>query len=272
MSYNQPPPQPGYGPPQQPGPYGQPPQQPAPGYGYPQQPAPPQPGPYAGQPGGYPQQPGPYGHPGFPQQPGQPGWGAPPPPPRGGKGKVIGIVIGVVVGVAVIGGGALALVGASGGGQYKLSMPSTLLDGYAKDQTATDAMGGSQTGSDKGISDGTSVSAAYKKGTEQLSIGGAYGDVTDPKAAVDAVLQGAFKSSAAKATEQHPSGFDGDVMKCGTMDLQTAAAPYCVWGDDSTVAVVLYVNADFTGSTKYPSVSEFAGTTAKIRDEVRVKK
>ncbi|MFE1439404.1 PQQ-binding-like beta-propeller repeat protein [Streptomyces sp. NPDC058739] len=106
-------PQPGYGYPQQPGPYAQP----GP-YGQPQQPGPyaPQPGPYA-QPGPYgqPQQPGPYApQPGYghPQQPQYPG--APVPPPSGGsrnpfKGKPAMIIGAAVAALLVVGGAVFAL-------------------------------------------------------------------------------------------------------------------------------------------------------------------
>lgn len=114
--------QPGYGYPQQPGPYDNP-QQPGP-YGQPQPgpygQQPPQPGPYAQQPGPYGQpQPGPYG-----QQP-QPGYGYPqqqypgapvPPGPAGGggggpfKGKPAVIISAAVAALLVIGGGVFLAV------------------------------------------------------------------------------------------------------------------------------------------------------------------
>ncbi|MEU5773781.1 PQQ-binding-like beta-propeller repeat protein [Streptomyces venezuelae] len=113
------PPQPGYGYPQQPGPYGQPPQ-PGP-YGQPQQP-----GPY-----GQPQQPGPYGNQpqyGYPQaqlptQPQFAGPGAPGTPPDGGKGKrnkLVVIVAAAVAALLVAGGVTYAVVsGDDGGGKKK---------------------------------------------------------------------------------------------------------------------------------------------------------
>jgi hypothetical protein len=277
MSFNQPPPQPGYGgqpgfggqpgyPQQQPAQPG-PPQQP-PGYGYPQQPPAPQPGPGYG----YPQQPGPYG-----QQPGA--WGAPPPPPpSGGKGKVIGIVVGVVVAVAVIGGGIIALTGSGsgGGGDYKLSMPAALLDGqYAKSGNDS-ALSNGQTGDDAGIDDATTVSGTYKNGTTQLIVTGAYGDVSDPDTVLDKMLT-AFTSKAGTSggeapKEVHPSGFDGDLMKCGTLGSAGVTFPYCAWADDSTVALAMNMNMDITGATKSPSLTEWADSTVKIRSEVRVKK
>ncbi|MEU4098553.1 hypothetical protein [Streptomyces sp. NPDC026673] len=297
MSFNQPPPPPGYGgqsgfggqpgypqqPPAQPGypqqPPGQPgppPQQPAPGYGYPQQPPAPQQAPgygYPQQPGPYGQQPGPYG-----QQPGA--WGGPPPPPSsGGKGKVIGIVVGVVVAVAVIGGGIVALTGGSvtgGGGDYKLSMPAALLDGEYTKSGNDSSLSNGKTGDDAGIDDATTVSGTYKKDSTQLIVTGAYGDVSDPNTVVDKMLT-AFNSKAGASggespKEVHPSGFDGDVMKCGTLGTAGTSFPYCAWADDSTVALAVNMNMDFTGATKAPSLTEWADSTVKIRDEVRVKK
>ncbi|MFF0008387.1 PQQ-binding-like beta-propeller repeat protein [Streptomyces tibetensis] len=111
------PPQPGYGYPQQPGPYGQPgqpgPYNPGP-YGQPQQP-----GPY-----GQPQQPGPYGQPGYgyPQQPQYPG--APGTPPGGGsnnpfKGKPALIIGAAVAALLVVGGTVWAVTGDDDGNGKK---------------------------------------------------------------------------------------------------------------------------------------------------------
>ncbi|MFF7211534.1 hypothetical protein ACFZAU_13505 [Streptomyces sp. NPDC008238] len=273
MSFNQPPPQPGYGgqpgqPQQPPVPPG-PPQQPGPGYGYPQQPTAPQPG--AGY--GYPQQPGPYG-----QQPGpygrQPGaWGAPPPPRSGGKGKVIGILVGLVVAVALIGGGIVFFMSSSGGGgDYKLTTPATVVDGTYSN--SSQKLAESESGSDQYISNGTSISAAYTSGGEQIGFGGAYGGIDDPGAAVDKMISAALAGSA--ASEQHPAGFDGDVMKCGEKDYGVFKSPFCVWGDDSTVALLIWSpSPEATGSGTIPdapSVADFAETTAKFRNDVRVKK
>jgi hypothetical protein len=95
-----------------------PPQPPQPGYGYPQQPGPygaPAPGPY-----GYPQQPGPYGaapQPGFgqPQQPPYPG--APGAPP--GKKRTALIIGAAVAALLVIGGTVYAVTSDGDGGGKK---------------------------------------------------------------------------------------------------------------------------------------------------------
>ncbi|MGW0766549.1 outer membrane protein assembly factor BamB family protein [Streptomyces sp. NPDC002676] len=101
-------PQPGYGYPQQPGPYGAAPAAPGtPGpYGQPQQP-----GPYAAQP-----QPG-YGYPQQPQYPGAPG--TPPGGKQGLKGKPVVIVAAVVAALLVVGGTVFAVTGGGGGGKKK---------------------------------------------------------------------------------------------------------------------------------------------------------
>lgn len=267
MSFNQPPPQPGYGAPQQPNPYGQP-----------QQPAPGQPGQGQGQ-YGYPQQPqpgAPYGQPGFPQQPGQPaGWStAPPPPPPGGggKGKVIGIVVGAVAVVAAIGVGVSLMVG-GGGDSYKLSMPASILSGkYAKGTTQPSQ---TPTKTVDGLSNATTVEAQYgQTGGEMYTISGLYGDVSDPNGVVDKMLQALSSNSSDAPVKVDPPGFDGTVMKCG---LVAPKMPFCVWGDDSTVALVMYSDtsqAALTGTeaAKYPTVQDFAKDVATIRSEVRVEK
>ncbi|AEW94103.1 MULTISPECIES: hypothetical protein [Streptomycetaceae] len=284
MSFNQPPPNP-YGPPQPPAPQ--------PGYGYPQQPpaanpyAQPQPqgpNPYAQGPAQPPAPP--YGQPPVPGAPGpygQPqGWGAGPVPPplpvkKSNKGKIVGIVAGVVV-VAAIAVGAVTLTGAtSSGGGYKLDTPATVLGGqYTKDSTMPGATGGdsdTQKGSDKGITDATSVRGAWKSSKDEIILGGAYGDVTDPKSAVGTLLSAAGMKD---ATDQKPSGFDGDLMQCGVKDFGIYKAPFCAWGDNSTVALVMWNGNPDTVATgglpTPPSTADFAQTVAKLRGEIRVKK
>ncbi|MCQ4081906.1 hypothetical protein NGB36_15135 [Streptomyces sp. RB6PN25] len=300
MSFNQSPPSP-YGgqQPPQPGP------QPGYGHGYPQGGAPQQPNPYAQPPQGQPPQPpqgaNPYAQPpqGQPPQPPlgpspygqqpygqQPGWGGqqvPPPPPvqKSNAGKIIAIAAAVVV---VAGGGlAFALMGGSSSdqGTYKLSTPSSVLGGkYTQDSSMSSKissqMGGTQTGNDRGISNATSVSQAWKDSTDEVVLAGAYGDVSDPGTAVSTLLSAVGLSS---TTDEHPSGFDGSVMKCGSKDMGLGATPICAWGDGSTVALVMwtpYIDPDNLGAASStptpPSVSDWAQTTAQLRGEVRVKK
>jgi hypothetical protein len=296
MSFNQPPPNPygGQQPPQQPGPQ--------PGYGYPQGGAPQQPNPYAQPQSQNPQPPqgqNPYAQPGQPAQPPQSppgqnpygqqpfgqqsGWSGPqvPPPPTPEKKSNMGKIIAIAAAVAVVAGGGLAfaLVGGSNGeGDYKLSMPDTVLGGkYTKDAANSSKLelNGTKTGSDTGITHGTAVSQAWKSSTDEVMLGGVYGNVTNPGAAVSKLLSEAEMSS---TTDQHPSGFDGSVMKCGTKDIGLGnPTPFCAWGDGSTVALVVWLPSIDNMSTSSslptpPSVSAWAQTTAQLRSDVRVKK
>ncbi|WP_316769793.1 PQQ-binding-like beta-propeller repeat protein [Streptomyces sasae] len=135
---DQPPPAGGFGAPQQPPaqggfgappplppqpPYGSPvpPQQPHPGYGYPQQP-----GPYA-QPGPYGPQPG-YGYPRQPPYPGGPVTTPPPGSGAGGGGPFRGrpalVVAAAVAGLLVVGGTVYAVTGGGGGGKKPVARQS----------------------------------------------------------------------------------------------------------------------------------------------------
>ncbi|HZF91242.1 PQQ-binding-like beta-propeller repeat protein [Streptomyces sp.] len=174
-------PQPGYGYPQQPGPYGAP-QQPGP-YGQPgQQPGPygqPQPGPYGApqQPGPYgaPQQPGPYGQPG--QQPGY-GYpqaqfpGAPGTPPPGGsgsrnpfKGKPALAIGAAVAALLVIGGSVYAVT--SGGDDGGKKEPVAEKSDDAK-PTATEAPVNPGDGSGDGGADPDNLNEGRQAGESKV--------------------------------------------------------------------------------------------------------
>ncbi|RLV08731.1 hypothetical protein CTZ27_08170 [Streptomyces griseocarneus] len=323
MSHNQPGP---YGPPQ-PNPYGQGGSPGQPGYGYPPpppaqpygtpppppQPAPPvygQPGPYA-QPAPYGQQPPP---PPYGQQPGMPGPYPPPMPQQsGGKGKgmAIGITIGALVVVGAIVGGVLLFKNGGGGSDgkvapYTIVMPDSLLDGkFNKQQNARD-ISGQKLGDNAqamGITNPTEVSSAYKNAEQQgLSVRGVYGEVADPRKAVDAVfakmeenskkttMPGMNIETVTPPTEFHPSGFDGAEMKCKLVKVtvtegaisSTAEGSTCVWGDSSAVGVVTHMvtkssggitgGATTTATGNAMSAKELSEAAAKVRNEVRKNK
>ncbi|MFF4408294.1 hypothetical protein ACMATS_25730 [Streptoverticillium reticulum] len=325
MSYNQPGP---YGqppqPPQGPNPYGQGGAPGQPGYGYPQQAPPPQ-APYAAPPVqppyGAPQQPqqGGWGQP--PQPPQQGGWGQPgmpgpyaQPPKSGGAGKGIAIAVGALVVVgAVVGGIVFFSGGGSGGGKvkpYTIVLPDSLLDGQF---TKAPTQPGTQTTQDLsnnektkalGINNGTAVSGGYSNAQKQmLTVAGAYGDVSDPAKTVDAMLaqmdEDEKKSGAqyhatydttSPATEYHPGGFDGAVMKClskkvtismGTITSNSESST-CIWADSSAVGIVRHavpktsggiaggMGAGGQGATgDVMSPKDLSDATAKIRTAVR---
>lgn len=309
MSFNQPPPpgpygqQPPQGPPPGP-PQGPPPGQPGqPGFGGPPQGppggayGPPQPGPYgAPQPGAYGQQP-----PG--QYPGQPG----PVGPQGGggQGKTIGIIVAAVVALGLIVGGIFLVVGgddddgdeAKGGGDssassgqgddksedkdggddnaaeqegnplsYKLIKPKTLLDGEYSHKQDDRADGGPA--NPKLAYDGKTVAASYADSDDvELGFVGIEGKIKTVEKSVDEVA--GQLSAYGTATEQSPDGFGGDVMKCGAGENGGSTATFCVWGDAGSLVLVVWEDEDASAA---PSVKEFADTTVKVRQEVRVKK
>ncbi|WP_369213932.1 hypothetical protein [Streptomyces flavofungini] len=282
----------------QPGPYGQPqqPQQPPqPGYGYPQQ-APPS-GPYGQQP-----QPGPYG-----QVPQQAPYGQvpPPPPPGSGGGKKAAIVIGVVAVVAAIGVGAyLVLGGDSGGsssvaddGPHKLSTPATLLGDYEKQEGRSgDGFNSSDMAAAEkaGVKNAKDVNAAYQAGDKSNPLSqkaiqymGVYGEIDDPGKVVDGMFAKIKKDSEKSSTETgelvgpvKDFSTDDAVLKCQESviknDNPTASAPkeirmpVCMWGDHSTVAVVVPVQVADAMAGKV-SLDDASATTLKVREEVRVK-
>ncbi|MFI9104283.1 hypothetical protein ACIGXA_27575 [Streptomyces fildesensis] len=308
MSYNQPPPDPGYG--GQPNPYGQQPQQPGgygqpqpggygqppqqPGYGYPAQQVPPQPGPYGQQP--------------------QQGFGGYPPQPPPGKKNTVWIVVAAVVVVAAIGGGVFALVnsgddkdkgavsstsggttggdkgsGSDDGKKYKLTAPQTVAgDFQLKDPLDDD----SKTAMSKvpGVANPAPAGGSYESSTKKkMLFRGVWGTVADPEKEVDALFvagtQDITKEGDAELVgtpeKVTPDGLDGGaVMKCqivrfkapstSTSPVKSADVPLCIWSDRSTAAMVMVVDpiAALTGSG--PSISDSAATTAKVRKDARV--
>ncbi|AVH58751.1 MULTISPECIES: hypothetical protein [Streptomyces] len=309
MSYNQPGPYGGQ--PQQPGPYGQQPQAPQPGYGYPQQAPPAQPGyGYPQQaPQGAPQTP-PYGQPGpYGQQPpyGQDPYGVPQPPAPGGGKKKTGLIIGAVAVVAAIAVGAYLVIGGGGGsdvaddGPHKLTTPATVLSGEYKKSNEADS-GGFDSSDLKdaekhGVKNAKDVHAGYQSGDasnplagQAINFMGVYGDIEDPEAVVDGMFS-ELKKSAKDEDEGEvvgspkaytPSGLDGAVLKCQEIKYKTGSTgasdgpseismPVCIWGDHSTLGVIIHVDTASALAGKSADVSAAADMTAKFRTDVRVK-
>ncbi|MFF4378580.1 hypothetical protein [Kitasatospora sp. NPDC001547] len=257
--------QPQYGQPQQP--YGAP----QPQYGYPQQ-----------QPYGAPQQP--YGVP--PQAPyGQPGYPVAPPP----KGKG-GLVVGLVIGALVLGGGGFAawkfLGGSDAGGQYKLSAPQTLLDGYVQKSAKEEAADMSKPDVAKVGKDLHALVASYSKGTDvknvdSLSVVGIYGDINDP----DQIITES-KSSSGAATWTTPmadypakdSRASAGKLSCGVMSVLAGktGSTVCVWADKSTYGRVTFTKMSLTatGDTGGQGITpdQAAEKTRAIRDAMKVAK
>jgi hypothetical protein len=294
-----PPGQPGYGYPQQ-----APPAQPQPGYGYPQQPGqgvPPQPNPYGQQQPPYGQQ-QPYG-----QQP----YGVPQPPAPGGGKKKVGIVIGAVAVVAAIAVGAYFVIGGGGGGSdvaddgpHKLTTPATVLNSEYKKSDKADSDGGFNADDVKdaekhGVKNAKDVNAMYQAGDQEtnplgmkmLNFMGVYGDIEDPEAVVDGMFS-EMKKNAGKDTDGQvvgspkaysPAGLDGAVLKCQETKVDAGASSgsstgasqmsmaVCIWGDHSTLGVIIPVDLADAMSGKTADLAAAAEKTAKFRKDVRVK-
>ncbi|MEU3912694.1 MULTISPECIES: hypothetical protein [unclassified Streptomyces] len=302
----------GQQPPPPPNPYGQQPQQPAYGYpqqapppAYPQPTPPPPPG-YPQQ-GGYQTPPAPQPAYGYQQQPPQQGYMPPPAPPKKSK---AGPIIAVIAVVAVIGGAGWWFLGGSGGSVsdatkgYKLVAPDSVGEFQKnpeyKEQPISDK--DKREAEAAGIKNPTQVGMSYKAGdpknpltTKGLTFSGLYGDIADPEKSVDGYFA-LFKVNAAQKNDKAtvelvgspksitPSGFKGAVLKCqeikyipkdptATKGIKEFAAPLCIWGDYSTLAVVTASDAAsiMAGKPGY-TLEQDADLAAKLYNTARVKK
>ncbi|MFH9348124.1 hypothetical protein [Kitasatospora sp. NPDC017646] len=258
--------------------------------------------PYGGQPYGAPPPQQPYGAPqpqyGYPPQqpygPPQPQYGMPPQgpygqsgypaPPRKGKG---GLVIGLVIGALVLGGGGFAawkfLGGSDAGGQYKLSAPQTLLDGYVQKSAKEEAADMSKPDVAKIGTDLHALGASYSKGTDiknmdSLSIIGIYGTLNDP----GQIIADSKKDSGGltwstpmtdyPAQDSHASA---GKLSCGVASIIGKPGPtVCVWADKSTYGRVTFshLSLDSTGGSQGITPDQAAEKTRTIRDAMKVAK
>lgn len=185
-------------------------------------------------------------------------------------------------------------------GPHKLTTPATLLTEYEKGDSS---MGGGFNSSDlaaaeqAGVQDAQDVDAGYKAGDEDnplsvkaLEFMGVYGKVYDPEKVVDAMFAKVEKDASASTSSDtgelvgSPKDFSTDkaVLKCqvsvqknnnssaggGPKEIRM---PLCIWGDKSTVGVVISVSIADAMAGKTPSLDEASGTTLKVRDETRTK-
>lgn len=235
---------------------------------------------------------------GYPQAPTPSGWpGYPPSPPQvgGNKRKTIGIVVGVLIAVGAIVGG-FTLFGGDGDGsetvpddgkRYKLTAPDTVLGEY---KVWGDSAEVQDSASDQalllGVSNGRRVINTWSTldttdpdsdfdNNKSIVFVGFYGDVDDPEKAVDAYFdiaqRGSLLSESIGSKEkQSPAGFKNGIMKCQYRKSdaepgQPETTPLCVWGDHSTVGVVIVVDAT---KEKLP-LEEGAKIAADLRNEIR---
>ncbi|MEV7021130.1 hypothetical protein [Kitasatospora sp. NPDC093558] len=270
-----------------------------------------QPQPYGGQPPyGAPQPPQPpYGAPqpqyGYPPQ-GQPQYGAPQPqygmppqapygqpgypaPPKKGKG---GLVVGLLIGALVLGGigfGAWKLLGGkdSSGGNYKLTAPQTLADGYvqksAKEQPVDLSKLDAKDSADiaKMGSNLIGVLASYTKGADPLdgiTITGVYGQLNDPEQIIADNKKGGDGLTWTTPITDFPAQ-DGKSssakLSCGVFSLVAGKSQsvMCVWADKSTTGRVIFTKGSLTGGgTPSLTPAQAADKTRAIRDAMKVAK
>ncbi|SFN47534.1 MULTISPECIES: hypothetical protein [unclassified Streptomyces] len=295
----------------QPGPYGQQPPQaaPQPGYGYPQQAPPQQPGyGYPQQaPQGVPpqtppygQQQAPYGQQPYPTVP-------QPPVPSGGGGKKVGIILGAVAVVAAVAVGAYFVLGGGGGsdiaddGPHKLTTPAKVLNGEFKKSESAGSGGFNEDdikeAEDHGVKNAKDVGAGYQAGDESnplsaqmINFMGVYGEIDDPESVVDAMFADMKKEASKDASETGelvgspetftPSALDGAVLKCQETKFEgdssaggpsKMSVPICIWGDHSTIGVVIYADMASAMGGKAADLSGAADKAANFRKDVRVK-
>ncbi|MGW2254023.1 hypothetical protein ACWCXH_28090 [Kitasatospora sp. NPDC001660] len=254
--------QPPYGAPQPQPPYGAP----QPQYGYP---------PQGQQPYGPPQQP--YGVP--PQAPyGQPGY---PAPPKKGKG---GLVVGLVIGALVLGGGGFAawkyLGKDAAGGNYKISAPQSLPDGYVKKSSEEKPADNSKPETAKYGSNLTGVIASYTKGSDPLdtiSVIGIYGQLNNP----DQIIQESKQDSGGLTWSSPMADFPAQdstsssaKLACGASSIIGKPGPViCVWADKSTYGRVSFNHVSLGGNAPAQlTPAQAADKTRAIRDAMKVAK
>ncbi|MEV8015237.1 hypothetical protein AB0O76_02525 [Streptomyces sp. NPDC086554] len=195
-------------------------------------------------------------------------------------------------------------------GPHKLITPATVLTEYKKNDEAGSEGGGMTSGDaaeaeKHGVKNAKDVAAQYQSGDESnplsqkiLQFNGVYGDIADPEKLVDAMFDEADKnakegdSSGESMTlvgtpkSYSPAGLDGAVMKCqemkfnlggGSAGTGSTAGPSemsmatCIWGDNSTLGIVITTDMASAMAGKAADLDEGAENTAKFRKEVRVK-
>ncbi|MEU9076101.1 hypothetical protein [Kitasatospora sp. NPDC048538] len=260
--------QPPYGPPQPQQPYGAP----QPQYGYP---------PQGGQPYGAPQQPygapqQPYGVP--PQAPyGQPGYPAPPK-----KGKT-GLVVGLVVGALVLGGGGFAawkFMAGDSGGNYKISAPQSLPDGYVQKSSKEEAVDPSKAEAAKFGKNLTALATSYAKGSDPLdtlSILGVYGDISDPGQVIDDSKKDSGGATWSTPLTDYPAQdahSSSARLACGVVSVIAGKAgpTICVWADNSTTGRITFSKVSLTGGAQGITPAQAADKARAIRDAMKVAK
>ncbi|MEV7196565.1 hypothetical protein AB0N81_32910 [Streptomyces sp. NPDC093510] len=182
-------------------------------------------------------------------------------------------------------------------GPHTLTTPPTILNEYDK----SDEMSGGFNSSDlaaaekAGVKDPQDVDAGYQSGDgsnplrqKALQFMGVYGEIENPGPVVDGMFAKIKKDSQKNSSETgelvgSPKDFStGDtVLKCQESVMENSGGgassgpkeihmPVCIWGDHSTVGVVVPLEVAEAMAGKV-SLSNASDTTLRVRKAVRVK-
>ena len=212
--------------------------------------------------------------------------------------------------VAAIGVGAYFVFGGGGSsvaddGPHKLTTPATVLGEYKKAASGDDSSMSDKDVKDAekhGVKNAQGVGAEYQAGdtktnplaVKYLKFMGVYGEISDPEKVVDGMFAEMKKNSSKDNTDtgelvgspqSFTDRFDGAVMKCQETKIkndtpssgETTSAPkemsmpVCIWGDHSTLGIVIPVDLATAMTGKTADLQGAADTPAKLRSEVRVK-
>lgn len=194
-------------------------------------------------------------------------------------------------------------------GPHKLITPQTALTEYKLSKEGGSESGMTSSDVEKaeehGVKNAKDVAGQYQSGTEDnplsqkiLQFNGVYGDIADPEKVVDAMFgeaeknaqEGGSGSTGEKMTlvgspkSYSPAGLDGAVLKCQEMKLDFGSSgtgstsgpskmsmATCIWGDKSTLGIVITTDVANAMAGRSADLDEAAGKTSKFRKEVRVK-
>ncbi|MFK4064655.1 hypothetical protein [Streptomyces sp. NPDC029674] len=202
-------------------------------------------------------------------------------------------------GSSSVAGGGGEDAGIKDDGPHTLTTPALLLGEYKKDAGQTGGFNSSDLAAAEkaGVKDPQDVDAGYKSGDESnplaqkaIQFMGVYGEIKDPENVVDDMFTKVKKDSQTSGSETgelvgSPKDFStGDaVLKCQESVIKNdnpssgsasgpkeIRMPVCIWGDHSTVGVVVPLAIADAMAGKV-SLSDASATTLKVRKEVRVK-
>lgn len=216
------------------------------------------------------------------------------------------VVAAIAVGAYLVIGGSGGGSDVADDGAHKLTTPATVLSGEYEKSDDADSGGFDESdvkdAEKHGVKNAKDVHSGYQAGDAEtnplavkaINFMGVYGDIDDPEAVVDGMFT-EMKKSATEDDEGEavgspkvytPSGLDGAILKCQEVKYKDSTSstgsssasapseismPVCIWGDHSTLGVIIHVDLADAMSGKSPDLASAAELTVKFRKDVRVK-